>query len=145
MHASCLCSGFVFNALAFIFEISLSDMPITWSGSLLSAQRQCRMQCSDKNSLLLWSKLLGSQTHEHIFPTPRQTKDYCLFVLPKKKMSSNLADSSQYKFTLKTLFRFSLKHCLSSTLQRGVLVGKWQQPSSLLWLWKECWERSPEI
>lgn len=113
MHASCLCSGFVFNALAFIFGIFLSDMPITWSGSLLSAQRQCMMQCSDKNPLLLWKNCLQARHMNTSFPSLRQTKDYCLFVLPEKKMPSHLAHSSQVTFTIKTLFRFSLKHCLS--------------------------------
>lgn len=102
MHTSCLCSVFVFNASAFILDIFLSDMPITWSGLLPSAHRQCMWYSVQIRIPFSSGKIackLDTCTH---LSQSEIKKDCCLFVLPEKKMSSNLGHSSQYKFTLKT-------------------------------------------
>lgn len=76
-------------------------MPITWSGSLLAAQGQRMIQCSDKNPLL-WENCLQVRYTNTSFLV-RGEKNCCLFVLSGKKMSGNLGYSSQHKFTLKNI------------------------------------------
>lgn len=102
MHTSCLHSVFVFNASAFIFDIFFSDTPITWSGLLPSALRECIWYSVQIRIPFSFGKIackLDTWTH---LSQSEIKKDCCLFVLPEKKMSSNLGHSSQYKFTLKT-------------------------------------------